>query len=222
MAQRSAWGTVLEISQDNITAVANLSIAADAFDRNLAQLLDGNPKKEIPAASGPLRDKLLQVQSSWKPVAEAIDIISLNSNDVADIASSVDVVVANSDLLLAQSEKVIAVLEKEARAKTNRILIFLQGLGLFFLVVFLAAAWIIRQSMKPMQQMIALGASVADVDLPDLRHALGRLADGDLTTQVSVVSTQVIHTSSDEMGQMAVIFNSIVDRPRGRGQPRPN
>ena len=202
----------LEISQGRVESAANFSAAADTFGRNLNWLLDGYPAGQIPAASEPLRGQLLQLRRQWQPVSDAVDILSLNSSHVTGIAGHIDLIVENSGYLLAQGDKVVAVLEAEAQAKTARMLAFLQGLGALFLLVFLAATWMVRRSIRLMQRMTALSATVASAELPALRRALDQLADGDLTAQVSINSTQIAHVSSDEMGQMAAMFNAMIEQ----------
>jgi methyl-accepting chemotaxis protein len=194
------------------TAVTNIAKTGDKFNRGLIHLLDGYPGQGIPPAVSPFREELLHLRSIWQPIADAINVLALNSTFVFNTDVIVATVVRSSSLLLEQSDKVVTALEIEAQAKTTRMLTFLQGLGFIFVVVFFIAAWIMRGSIRPLEEMTALTRSVAKTDLPALLQALNRLAGGDLTASVSVSSTQVAHRGSDELGQMAAMFNSMIEQ----------
>lgn len=194
------------------TAVTNITKTSDKFNRGLVHLLDGFPDKGISPAVGPFREQLLYLRSMWQPIADAINVLALNSTFVFNTDVNVTTIVASSNLLLEQGDKVVTALETEAQAKTAQMLLFLEGLGIIFVVVFFIAAWIMRSSIRPLEQMIVLTRSVANTDLPALLSALNRLAGGDLTAAVAVSSAQVVHRGGDELGQMAALFNSMIEQ----------
>ncbi len=193
-------------------AVTNLTKAGDQFSRGLLKLLDGSPEMGIPQAIGPFREQLLHLRSLWQPIADAVNVLALNSTYAFNTDISVVTVVEGSSLLLEQGDKLVAVLEREAGQKTLRMLTFLEGLGVIFVAVFLIAVWVIHGAIRPLHVMIGLTRSVANTDLPALLQALNRLAEGDLTSSVTVSSTRLDYTSADELGQMAAMFNSMIEQ----------
>lgn len=203
---------VLEINRGNSGVVGDLTTQADLFERNLARLRDGSPGEGIAPPAAGAQPYYIQLAETWQSVGGAVDQLALNATRMTDIDRRVEEIVQNSNLLMVQGNRVVRALEAEAQAKTAGILTFLQALGLVFLLVFLLAAWMIRGSIRPLEQMIALCASVAHTDLPSLRRALDRLALGDLTSAVTVSSVSINCPASDELGQMAAMLNSMIDQ----------
>jgi methyl-accepting chemotaxis protein len=87
------------------------------------------------------------------------------------------------------------------------VLAALTGLAVICLVVVLFA----RKISRAVGRISELSASLARRDLPMLVSVVSRVARGDLSGEVTVNAEHVTIDSADELGRMAVDFNSMVD-----------
>lgn len=78
------------------------------------------------------------------------------------------------------------------------------GLGLGFSIS--------RGITRPLHAVTEASQQIANVDLPSLVTALGAMAQGDLTRDMSVTAHRLSVASGDEVGMMAGAFNTIIER----------
>ena len=91
--------------------------------------------------------------------------------------------------------------------------LFFYSLLLFVVLVPVGAGLgvaLARTFSRPLAALTARAQQLAQVDLANLTAATERLAAGDLTQSVAIVTTSLPVTSGDELGQMALAFNLIV------------
>ncbi len=203
---------VLAISQGETTPITQLDFIAQRFDQTLKGLMDGDASHGLAPAQGVARARLQDVQTTWQPVYDAVQVLVQDAVLAAETAEAAQRVSQNSEQLLAQSGEVAAQMEEETQARTALMMRSLLMLGVVFVFVFALVAWMVHRAVQPVQIMIALAQSVTEEDVPALRRALENLAKGDLTGQVQVATERVKFNARDEMGQMAAMFNALIDQ----------
>ena len=65
--------------------------------------------------------------------------------------------------------------------------------------------------------MVMAAQTIAQKDLATLSDATEALADGDLTSEIELVSLPVSYTASDEMGELAAAFNIMISKLQETG-----
>jgi methyl-accepting chemotaxis protein len=81
---------------------------------------------------------------------------------------------------------------------------------MLFLVFFVLAIAITRNSLRPLSVVEAMSRQIANQDLPNLEKALQAVAEGNLTATYQVTASPVAEQGSDEIANLARSFNLMV------------
>lgn len=71
---------------------------------------------------------------------------------------------------------------------------------------------------QPLQRVAHVARQIANTDLPALASEMSLLAQGNLTRKLTITSEVVETKSKDEVGQMAAVFNDIIEQLHFIGQ----
>ncbi len=208
----------LQISEGKIDSTVQLGETADAFDRTLNLLLNGEPERNIPVAGGLIRRQLEIVDTEWQPFYGKIQDLLANADRYASAMRAADVIVQSNESLLERTGTVVSLLEQEAQAKIARLVRSLQIVAFTFLLLFFLVWLSTWQGIRPLRDMTATAFRLADEELPALAKALQGLAEGDLTGASVVSIAPVAVNSTDEVGQMAQAFNTMIERLKDAAQ----
>ncbi|MCE1252424.1 MAG: methyl-accepting chemotaxis protein [Anaerolineae bacterium] len=88
-------------------------------------------------------------------------------------------------------------------------------IGILIAAVLLAlglALWLASSLSQAARLMTDIAGQIARVDLPAFSKVSSAIADGDLTQSAIMQTKQITYTSSDEMGDLAQVFNEMVSR----------
>lgn len=137
----------------------------------------------------------------------------------SDPATSVQERTEALDRVLAELTTVRAALVEEgtsARRMLGRELLALQAMAAACAVfaIGLLAAWplVIRPAFGTIRAIERASQQLAERELADLRTALGRLAEGDLTARFSVHAMPLRVRGRDELARMAAAFDTMLER----------
>jgi len=138
--------------------------------------------------------------------ADQLDVLGPNvrqvaSNIVASVGADFEAQTTASATLVVQTRVVLIV---------TMIAAALLGLGLGVIIS--------RGITRPLQQVSAISQQIAETDLSTLVQELGALAQGDLTRTVTIQAQPLTINSRDEVGQMALAFNTIIQRLQETGE----
>ncbi|MFQ5857551.1 MAG: ATP-binding protein [Anaerolineae bacterium] len=172
---------VLAISQGQIDAAPQLAEETQRFDEILYVLLLGSDQ-----AGSPAREQLLAVQAAWEPFSADVQAL-LASYEKALHASRA--VVASSEPLLQASDMAARLFQQEAQGKVARMLQFLVGVAVVFMLIFGFVLWATGRAIRPLAAMAEVTRAIAK---------------GDLSTRVDVASI-------DEIGVLAAAFNQMTE-----------
>jgi methyl-accepting chemotaxis protein len=98
-----------------------------------------------------------------------------------------------------------------ATASSGRTTILIIAIIAVLAAIALAVA-VTRSVVRPVKQLSDRMESLEQHDLTDLAEALGAVADGDLTVELSTVTTPAQADSTDELGQLSATFNRMLDK----------
>jgi methyl-accepting chemotaxis protein len=129
-----------------------------------------------------------------------------------NISTKLDALVAEMDGEAQAS--IQAVVEANTRSR-------IVGLGIAMVAVPLAviiAFGLSRSMSRAAQEMVEVAEQISQVDLTTLAAATAAMANGDLTTSVTVETQEVTYKSGDEMGDLARAFNQMIVRLQESGR----
>ncbi len=139
-----------------------------------------------PEGTPEVKALLADVATLWTEF-EANKEIVLEGTPGVELDMAVAEILNESNELLTLSNAAVIQLQHESEGKTTRLELIMWIMGAIGVVVMIAAIWVLRRSVAPLQKMTGVAEA---------------LAEGDLTQVVEV-------TSKDEAGQLAGAFREM-------------
>ncbi|HEY6887839.1 MAG TPA: methyl-accepting chemotaxis protein [Solirubrobacter sp.] len=151
------------------------------------------------------RGKVLDLSNAGKP-AEAY---ALNKQLVLPrVSAVVEQFTALFDQTVKQAEGAFSAVRATSSASHKRVLVLLIAA---LLSGFAMALWFARRITKAVDAVVNRLQLLSSHCIADLRHAIERVAEGDLTVDVVPVTPPLTRTSNDEIGDIAEAVGAIRD-----------
>ncbi len=187
--------------------------AQDAYGRLTIQVLTPDERKALDAGWESIQTYVTNFQGLQADYDQqnALQTKTLNilgpqiQEEAAGIVTSVG---TDFDALAGQTRDLVA--------QTQQVVI---GLLVGAIVIGLTLGFVISGGItRPLQAVTRTSQQIADQDLQVLVTELKALAQGDLTRSLTIQSRQIPVNGKDEVGQLAIAFNTIVTRMQEAGQ----
>jgi methyl-accepting chemotaxis protein len=207
-------------AQDDVQAKAEELAAANTRDgKTLQQLLEGTPSEDEMRTFAATRAEYVE---NWKKALglsrqETIDGVeerdgsrAVYTGRVAPGAEAVAEAAARLQESVGKSAEATVSAAHDAATSGTRLIIVV---ALFALIIAAALATFVTRSVT--RPVAALGSrlrSLNDHCLAGLTSGLESVAQGDLTREVTPVTTPVDVKSSDELGKLSETFNGMLDK----------
>ncbi len=174
----------------HVGAIKELSKASLLFDTSLKGLTFGSKEMRLSPASPGLRPQLGVIAALWKPFYSDVQKIITSKEKNKYLENAVDAVVAANEKLLFESNKAVALFEKEATDKVNNLMYFLAAAMVLGTMVSLNAAVLIRKALR---------------QIGNITFVFSQIGVGNYDSRAEVAS-------NDELGRMAISLNNMLDK----------
>ncbi len=182
----TASNVAVQAFANNEEARGRLGDEAAEFGAALSGLANGDTELGLPEGTPEVKALLADVATLWVTF-EANKEIVLEGTPGVELDTAVVEILDDSNELLTLSNAAVIQLQLESEGKTTQLQLIMWIMGAIGVVVMIAAIWVLKRSIAPLQRMTIVAES---------------LADGDLTQVVEV-------TSKDEAGQLAGAFREM-------------
>ncbi len=200
------------------TAQRAMAVAAGRDEEALA-LLENARKfetgfRKLYTAPAPADQMALMdaIDRAWSPLFTDYKLLGDKISSLQNMRQSANRMGLNSGLLADRSEQVASYLAEESTTKTTRLQIILLAAGIIFLSAFVVILMLMQRSLNPVKQTVQTARQIAEVDLKALAQLSRAMANGDLTHTLQVETRLVKAQSSDEIGELAESFNSMIQQ----------
>lgn len=178
-----------------------------SFDELGRMLKDSQTSNKVGQAQNAIAKYYKGVQRVTKELSE-IEVLKVDNRQVIGPAIDQDIT-----SFLAEVSTEIETSNQRAINLTGQTRIIIWGTIGLALIIGLALGLILSDRItKPLRRLTQTSQQIAEIDLHTLADKMEALAEGDLTGSLQIYTQPLPVDSNDEMGQLAVAFNTIINR----------
>lgn len=179
-----------------------LRTVAARYNRTLTTMIHGDPSRDIPPATGPVRAQLLETRRHWQAYHENVQVVTSAPRDSPEFAAAAQYIHAESDTLLTASDTVVDRYQSQYEQDVTRF----KQLQLLLIVTTVVALLVVRfitlrGVVSPLSKLATDARAVAagDLDRPITTH---RLDDevGMLTEAIREMKAHLVASLKDVRG----------------------